>query len=137
MQKFYQEHVEEFHEADYNDMWKNYASDYYLMDTYYRKFFEAYGKSLKETNSRISDSFMSAADYVENLYKTGFLAKLSSKWTTLTKAELNDGPGEVADPWYTRDFERTWQDALEGCHGLLNAIREEHNLPSRKGARHG
>lgn len=27
--------------------------------------------------------------------------------------------GEVADPWYTGDFETTWQDVLEGCQGLL------------------
>ena len=23
-------------------------------------------------------------------------------------------PGDVADPWYTGDFEQTWQDVLEG-----------------------
>lgn len=28
-------------------------------------------------------------------------------------------PGEVADPWYTDDFETTWKDVLEGCTGLL------------------
>lgn len=28
-------------------------------------------------------------------------------------------PGSVADPWYTGDFERTWQDVLEGCRALL------------------
>ncbi len=27
---------------------------------------------------------------------------------------------EVADPWYTGDFEATWQDVLVGCRGLLN-----------------
>ena len=26
---------------------------------------------------------------------------------------------EVADPWYTGNFEATWQDVLEGCQGLL------------------
>lgn len=26
---------------------------------------------------------------------------------------------EVADPWYTRDFETTWRDVEEGCRGLL------------------
>ena len=31
-------------------------------------------------------------------------------------------PGEVSDPWYTGDFERTWQDVLEGCEGLLRTI---------------
>ena len=31
-------------------------------------------------------------------------------------------PGEVADPWYTGDFEATWKDVLEGCEGLLESI---------------
>jgi len=39
--------------------------------------------------------------------------------------EYTDRPGEVADPWYTGDFEATWRDVLEGCKGLLAAVREE------------
>ena len=35
-------------------------------------------------------------------------------------------PGDVADPWYTGDFEATWQDVSEGCKGLL-AYLEEHS----------
>ena len=31
-------------------------------------------------------------------------------------------PGSVADPWYTGDFESTWQDVLAGCQGLLAAL---------------
>lgn len=34
-------------------------------------------------------------------------------------------PGSVADPWYTRDFEATWQDVLEGCTGLLEMIMND------------
>ena len=33
-----------------------------------------------------------------------------------------DHPGSVADPWYTGDFEATWQDILAGCRGLLAEI---------------
>lgn len=32
-------------------------------------------------------------------------------------------PGEVADPWYTDNFEATWQDVLEGCQALLKTIK--------------
>ena len=32
-------------------------------------------------------------------------------------------PGDVADPWYTGDFEATWRDVLEGCRGLLETLR--------------
>lgn len=31
-------------------------------------------------------------------------------------------PGDVADPWYTGDFEATWQDVLEGCTALLQQL---------------
>ena len=32
---------------------------------------------------------------------------------------------EVADPWYTGDFEATWRDVLAGCQGLLKVLLEE------------
>lgn len=44
--------------------------------------------------------------------------------------EYSRRPGEVADPWYTGDFERTWLDVLEGCQGLLETCRKR--LPSGK-----
>lgn len=28
----------------------------------------------------------------------------------------------VADPWYTGDFQSTWQDVLRGCKALLNYL---------------
>ena len=38
--------------------------------------------------------------------------------------DYTDRPGDVADPWYTNDFEATWRDVLEGCHGLLHELME-------------
>ena len=32
--------------------------------------------------------------------------------------------GDVADPWYTGDFERTFRDISEACKGLLDSILE-------------
>ena len=32
--------------------------------------------------------------------------------------------GDVADPWYTGDFESTWRDVNEGCAGLLESLRK-------------
>lgn len=34
-------------------------------------------------------------------------------------------PGEVADPWYTGDFEATWRDVEEGCQGILRWLEEK------------
>ena len=36
--------------------------------------------------------------------------------------EYTSRPGDVADPWYTGDFEATWRDVLEGCQGLMAEI---------------
>lgn len=32
--------------------------------------------------------------------------------------------GDIADPWYSGDFEATYRDVLEGCQGLFAAIME-------------
>ena len=31
-------------------------------------------------------------------------------------------PGDVADPWYTGEFETTWRDIEEGCRALLDEL---------------
>lgn len=33
--------------------------------------------------------------------------------------DFTNRPGDVADPWYTGNFEATWRDVLEGCTCLL------------------
>ena len=36
--------------------------------------------------------------------------------------DFTDNPRDISDPWYTRDFERTYRDVLEGCEGLIKWI---------------
>ena len=36
--------------------------------------------------------------------------------------DFTDRPGEVADPWYSGDFEATWRDVNEGCDGILKSL---------------
>ena len=38
--------------------------------------------------------------------------------------EFADSCEDVADPWYTGDFDRTYKDVLKGCRGLLRHIEE-------------
>lgn len=33
--------------------------------------------------------------------------------------------GDVADPWYTGDFDRAYEDILAGCEGLVQMLKEE------------
>ena len=40
-------------------------------------------------------------------------------------ARLLDGtprPRDIADPWYTGDFQSTWDDLVEGCTALLDRL---------------
>ena len=39
--------------------------------------------------------------------------------------DYTNRPGQVADPWYTGNFDATWQDVSEGCRGLLEKLRRE------------
>lgn len=40
--------------------------------------------------------------------------------------DYTDRGGDVADPWYTRSFDITYRDVLDGCTKLLEAIKREH-----------
>ncbi|MCI5740356.1 MAG: low molecular weight phosphotyrosine protein phosphatase, partial [Lachnospiraceae bacterium] len=35
--------------------------------------------------------------------------------------DFGKNPRDIADPWYTGDFEQTYRDILEGCEALLEA----------------
>lgn len=39
-------------------------------------------------------------------------------------------PRDVADPWYTGDFETTYADLIEGCNLLLDSLRNQANTAS-------
>ena len=36
--------------------------------------------------------------------------------------DFTSHPGDVADPWYTGDFEATWKNVCEGCSGILKKL---------------
>ena len=42
--------------------------------------------------------------------------------------DYTDRPGDIADPWYTGNFDETYRDVVEGCEGLLRHIRQEYHI---------
>lgn len=38
---------------------------------------------------------------------------------------FTDNPRDVADPWYTRDFERAFSDIADGCRSFLKYVKRE------------
>lgn len=39
--------------------------------------------------------------------------------------DFSENPRDIADPWYTGDFDRTYDDILEGCKGFLAYLVSE------------
>ncbi len=42
---------------------------------------------------------------------------------------------DVADPWYTGDFETTYQDVTAGCEGLVDTLRDKGLIPAERRSR--
>ena len=42
--------------------------------------------------------------------------------------DFTDRPGEIADPWYTGNFDDTYRDVLDGCEGFLAYLRKQGKL---------
>lgn len=36
--------------------------------------------------------------------------------------DFSDCPGDIADPWYTGNFDATYDDIMYGCRGLLKVL---------------
>lgn len=39
--------------------------------------------------------------------------------------DITSSPRDIADPWYTGDFDKTYNDIYEGCSALLERIKSE------------
>ena len=106
MQKFYHDHASGFHIAEHEKMWDAYIGDYYKMDSYYRLFHTAFGKSLRESATVLEDHYKGVADYVEGLYKNWYLSELGSQWSTLISDELSESSALKGIP-QQNDFYRS------------------------------
>lgn len=42
--------------------------------------------------------------------------------------DFSDRPRDIADPWYTGDFETTYEDIVEGCGAFLQYLKEKREL---------
>lgn len=68
------------------------------------------------------------SDYIvcmdeENLYDLSRLTRGDPEKKVSLLLSWAGRRGEVADPWYTGDFEETYDDLVEGCRALLETIR--------------
>ena len=38
--------------------------------------------------------------------------------------DFSNNPRDIADPWYTGNFDKTYEDILEGCQTFLNFVKK-------------
>lgn len=107
MQAFYKEHAAGFHSAKAKEVWKEYTSEYYMMDIYYRLFHKSYGESLKSYNSDLHDLFGNVMEKVEGLYKNWFLGQLGGNWSSVCSEELAKY-GRILEVPQQTEFYRNW-----------------------------
>jgi protein-tyrosine phosphatase len=43
--------------------------------------------------------------------------------------DFADHPADIADPWYTGDFDTAYTEILAGCNALLDALEQPKNSP--------
>ncbi|MDR3364493.1 MAG: BREX-1 system phosphatase PglZ type A [Clostridiales Family XIII bacterium] len=88
MQEFGVAHGAGFHLAHAEEIWNAYTSEYYKMDSHYRRFHICFGNTLKDANAEIEDALKQAAEYAEGLYHYWFLTGLTENWTRAAGADL-------------------------------------------------
>lgn len=103
MQSFFIDHSTGFHTAKPSGIWKEYTTDYYQMDMYYRQFHLCFQKSLKTSNELLDDLFKHVAEKVEGLYAGWYLGQLGSNWSDVCAEDL-EKYGHIQEVPYQRDF---------------------------------
>ncbi len=60
-----------------------------------------------------------------NLHNMKKFVGNDEKKKVLLMLDYTDRSGDVADPWYSGDFETTWNDIYKGCKGFLKSLIEK------------
>lgn len=84
MYAFHKEYSQGIPSGKAIDLYEAYQKKYYVMDTYYRKFYHAYDE---ESNHELLKKLK---DLVEHLYTNWFLGELSTNWSQAVKAEMTE-----------------------------------------------
>ena len=106
MQAFFLEHSAGFHTVEPHKIWKEYATDYYRMDGYYRQFHLCFQRCLKVSNSLLDDLFKHVVEKVEGLYSHWFLGQLGQNWSDAA-AENLEQYGRILEVPQQVDFYRS------------------------------
>jgi uncharacterized protein (TIGR02687 family) len=118
MNAFYKDHAAGFHTVEPKNIWKEYTTEYYKMDSYYRLFQLDFQRTMKASNPLLDDLFKSVVEKVEGLYSNWFLGQLAENWTRMAADELRQY-GHVLDVPQQTDF---YQNLVEPAENRIFVI---------------
>ena len=130
MQAFFKEHSAGFHTVEPAKVWKEYTTEYYIMDTYYREFHKTYSESLKNYHEELSDLFTHVMEKVEGLYSTWFLGQLGNNWSDACADNLREY-GRVLEVPQQMDFYRQKIAASGSKVYVIMRYTEENSISLR------
>lgn len=89
----------------------------------------AHGITGSHTARKITRADFENSDYIlvmdsENLSDLHRVANPLERSKIHKLCSFTSRPRDVADPWYTRDFETTYRDIVDGCNGFLEYLNE-------------
>lgn len=126
MQDFFKEHTTGFHSAQAVKVWKEYTTEYYKMDTYYRLFHRSYGRSLKTYHAKLHDLFRHVMEKAEGLYKNWFLGQLGENWSKVCAEEMEQYGKILEVPQQTDFYKSKVKDADNRVFVIISdALRYE------------
>lgn len=126
MQAFFKDHSAGFHTAQAAKVWKEYTTEYYKMDTFYRLFHVCYGRSLKAYHAKMHDLFSCVMEQAEGIYKNWFLGQLGGNWSKVCAEEM-EHYGKILDvPQQTQFYKNKIKNADSRVFVIISdALRYE------------
>lgn len=107
MQQFFKDHSAGFHIVEPHRIWKEYTTEYYKMDSYYRLFHFCFQRCLKNSNPLLDDLFKQVTEKVEGLYSHWFLGQLGQNWSNACEDNLSEY-GRILEVPEQREFYRKY-----------------------------
>ncbi len=85
------------------------------------KFFEHYSRKIRKKDYEYYD-YIIAMDS-ENIEDIEYIVGPDKDNKISRLLDYTPRPRNIKDPWYTGNFDETYEDVIEGCKALLNHIR--------------
>lgn len=124
MQDFLRAHAEGFHEAPASAVWEAYTSDWWRMDSAYRRFCEAYERCARAADPDLADALGPLADWAEGHYVNGFVEPANECWAAVSEADWRREGFVAGVPRQSRFYDEVVENELAGAKRVVVIVSD-------------